>query len=159
LAGWAEAVQDLYVEAKQLPLALAAYQEAAAGKPGSPEAVHARLLAGKLYQTELGDYGAALAQYSTMDRASLSADDREALMSLEADCHLRMGDLAKAAASFDALAAESADPEAKERAALRRRSFSSSKARWPRLPRDTSGSRARSRRAASWTTRSTASSS
>jgi len=101
-----------------MPLALAAYQEAAAAKPGSPEAVHARLLAGKLYQTELGDYGAALAQYSSMDRAALSADDREALLSLEADCHLRMGDLAKAAASFDALAAESADPEAKERAAF-----------------------------------------
>ena len=109
---------DLYTDSKQMPLALAAYQEAATAKPGSPEAVHARLLAGKLYQTELGDYGAALAQYSSMDRAALSADDREALLSLEADCHLRMGDLAKAAASFDALAAESADPEAKERAAF-----------------------------------------
>lgn len=111
-------VGDLYAESKQAPLAIEAYQQAAAAAPEAPEAVHARLLAGKLYQTELRDYGAALAQYAAMDRNALAAEDREALLSLEADCHLRMGDLGKAAAAFDAIAAESPREEAKERAAF-----------------------------------------
>jgi TolA-binding protein len=108
---------DMYAETKQPQLALAAYLEAAA-KPGVPEALRGRLLAGKVYQTELRDYAAALAEYAAVDKKGLSAEDRESLLLYEADCVLRMGDFERTAAILDELALASPGEAGKERVAF-----------------------------------------